>query len=210
MQAGCSKGSAILPCAVELSVLMATAEAYSAQHSRNVVPFSCAQHRWPAALLSLLTMAKLLACQPGVQSTTAEAPWFAQGSPSVVTVPAVLCFQVGYGEQFKIVGNEKELGSWDASKALELKWHEGDVWAATAELPVAKDIEFKASTHWLARSACEIGSCHICAHADNLRMHLHAPTQGRREGGFLCRPTCTKGAVVHLRACVVVHLRSCS
>lgn len=51
--------------------------------------------------------------------------------------------KVGYGEQFKIVGNEKELGSWDASKALELKWHEGDVWAATAELPVAKDIEFK-------------------------------------------------------------------
>lgn len=51
--------------------------------------------------------------------------------------------QVGFGEQFKIVGNQKQLGNWDATKALELTWNEGDVWAATAELPVGVDIEFK-------------------------------------------------------------------
>jgi hypothetical protein len=79
-----------------------------------------------------------------VRLTTAAAGWIP--SPRIITcfcVPAVLCSQVGYGEQFKIVGNHKELGNWDASKALELKWNEGDVWAATAELPVATDIEFK-------------------------------------------------------------------
>jgi hypothetical protein len=58
-------------------------------------------------------------------------------------LPAV---QVGYGEEFKIVGNQKELGNWDAGKALELKWNDGDVWAATAELPVGVDIEFKVSS----------------------------------------------------------------
>jgi hypothetical protein len=50
---------------------------------------------------------------------------------------------VEYGEQFKIVGNQKQLGNWDAGKGLELTWNEGDVWAATVELPVAVDIEFK-------------------------------------------------------------------
>jgi hypothetical protein len=51
--------------------------------------------------------------------------------------------QVEYGEQFKIVGNQKQLGNWDAGKGLELTWNEGDVWAATVELPVAVDVEFK-------------------------------------------------------------------
>lgn len=51
--------------------------------------------------------------------------------------------KVEYGEQFKIVGNHKQLGNWDAGKALDLTWHEGDVWAASAELPIGVDIEFK-------------------------------------------------------------------
>lgn len=80
-------------------------------------------------------------------------------------MPAVClrCPQVGYGEQFKIVGNQKELGSWDASKALELKWHEGDVWAATAELPVATDIEFKVR-HVLLGCAPGGGAWYMCAY----------------------------------------------
>lgn len=51
--------------------------------------------------------------------------------------------QINYGESLKVVGNQKQLGEWDAGRALPLKWSEGDVWTATTELPVGVDVEFK-------------------------------------------------------------------
>uniref|UniRef100_A0A383WH22 CBM20 domain-containing protein n=1 Tax=Tetradesmus obliquus TaxID=3088 RepID=A0A383WH22_TETOB len=51
--------------------------------------------------------------------------------------------KVEYGERFKVVGNQPGLGSWDVTKAPELKWHDGDLWAGSVDLPVGKDIEFK-------------------------------------------------------------------
>ncbi|KAF6253313.1 pyruvate phosphate dikinase [Scenedesmus sp. NREL 46B-D3] len=51
--------------------------------------------------------------------------------------------KIEYGERFKVVGNQAALGSWDVSKAPELKWHDGDLWAGSVEVPVGKDIEFK-------------------------------------------------------------------
>eukprot|EP00775_Hariotina_reticulata_P011547 gene11547-11690_t len=52
--------------------------------------------------------------------------------------------KIAYGERFKIVGNQPQLGNWDAAKAPELSWHDGDLWAGSMELPVGVDIEFKA------------------------------------------------------------------
>jgi hypothetical protein len=50
---------------------------------------------------------------------------------------------VEYGERLVVVGSDTQLGAWDAGSALKLKWHEGDVWSGSADLPVGVDVEFK-------------------------------------------------------------------
>jgi hypothetical protein len=42
-----------------------------------------------------------------------------------------------------VVGNHPSLGDWNVDKALQLEWHDNDVWAAEAKVPVGKKIEFK-------------------------------------------------------------------
>lgn len=42
-----------------------------------------------------------------------------------------------------VVGNHPALGSWDAGRGLALKWHEGHVWAAEAQLDAGAKVEFK-------------------------------------------------------------------
>lgn len=57
--------------------------------------------------------------------------------------------QIEYGERFKVVGNLPQLGSWDVAKAPELSWHDGDLWAASLDLPVGVDVEFKVGCYAL-------------------------------------------------------------
>lgn len=56
-----------------------------------------------------------------------------------------------------MVGNQKQLGSWDVSKALELTWHDEDVWAGSVELPVGVEIEFKVCDFWVCIYGCMCG-----------------------------------------------------
>lgn len=51
--------------------------------------------------------------------------------------------QVAYGQRLFVVGNLPELGGWDAGRGLKLKWHEGHIWAAEAELGTGARVEFK-------------------------------------------------------------------
>jgi hypothetical protein len=51
--------------------------------------------------------------------------------------------QVKYGESLSVVGNLPVLGDWDVDKALQLRWHEKDVWSAELAVPVGVDVEFK-------------------------------------------------------------------
>ena len=51
--------------------------------------------------------------------------------------------QVDFGEVLRAVGNEKPLGAWDLSKAVTLKWGDGDVWSCVVQIPVGQAIRFK-------------------------------------------------------------------
>jgi hypothetical protein len=55
------------------------------------------------------------------------------------------CFlaQVEFGECIKAVGNENIFGSWQADKAVNLKWHDGDCWKTTLNIPIGKSLKFK-------------------------------------------------------------------
>ncbi len=51
--------------------------------------------------------------------------------------------QVDFGEVIRAVGNDKPLGSWDLSKAVTLKWNDGDIWSCEVQIPVGQPIRFK-------------------------------------------------------------------
>jgi hypothetical protein len=42
-----------------------------------------------------------------------------------------------------VVGNAKELGGWDVSRAPKLTWSAGDLWTGTVPLPLGQEVEFK-------------------------------------------------------------------
>eukprot|EP00882_Tetradesmus_deserticola_P003190 GHRQ01003381.1.p1 GENE.GHRQ01003381.1~~GHRQ01003381.1.p1 ORF type:complete len:108 (+),score=33.10 GHRQ01003381.1:230-553(+) len=98
---------------------------------------------------SLLRSGRGSHCSRGlVQHRIARAPLQCNAKDKAETAEKVpvrfrIRKKIEYGERLKIVGNQAALGSWDVSKALELKWHEGDLWVGSAEVPVKQDIEFK-------------------------------------------------------------------
>lgn len=66
------------------------------------------------------------------QMAAAPAPTEEAALPNVVPVLfRVAKRHVPFGQQFAVVGSVKELGEWDATKAVKLEWHEGDDWLAT-------------------------------------------------------------------------------
>lgn len=90
--------------------------------------------------------------------------------------------QIEYGQRFKIVGNQPQLGDWDVSKAIALKWHDGDLWAANVELPVGVDIEFKVCcllVLWLTEQHPPLGKQAIPANVVCLSCMHSTPAPGR-------------------------------
>lgn len=67
------------------------------------------------------------------------------GSGKLDRVPVTfsLKLSVNFGEKVALVGSPPELGSWDPSDSLMLKWSEGNVWEATVELDTEFVHEFK-------------------------------------------------------------------
>jgi hypothetical protein len=96
----------------------------------------------------------------------------------LVTATNVWSAQVEYGERLKVVGNQAALGSWDVSKAVELKWHDGDLWAGEVEMPVGKDIEFKVSSFQKAKAFCilQISWCRAAA-PHRAELHTQSVTE---------------------------------
>ena len=47
-------------------------------------------------------------------------------------------YQTYYGQEIGIVGNIPQLGSWDTSKPLKMKWTEGHIWMAE-DIPISEN-----------------------------------------------------------------------
>lgn len=60
-----------------------------------------------------------------------------------VTVKFVLEKKCKFGQQFHVVGDAPQFGSWNPKAAVPLEWSEGDIWTKEVDVPVGKQIEYK-------------------------------------------------------------------
>uniref|UniRef100_A0A0C9QWK9 TSA: Wollemia nobilis Ref_Wollemi_Transcript_3976_1719 transcribed RNA sequence n=1 Tax=Wollemia nobilis TaxID=56998 RepID=A0A0C9QWK9_9CONI len=67
---------------------------------------------------------------------------FEQGPP-LVKVKFVLPKKCKFGQQFCVVGDDPQFGTWEPKVAIPLEWSEGDVWTTEVDVPVGKQIEYK-------------------------------------------------------------------
>lgn len=63
--------------------------------------------------------------------------------PLLVNVKFVLQKKCKFGQQFAVVGEDPQFGTWDPKAALPLEWSEGDIWTTQVNVPVGKHIEYK-------------------------------------------------------------------
>ncbi|KAF8064654.1 DED1 [Scenedesmus sp. PABB004] len=68
----------------------------------------------------------------------------AAAAPGAVAVTFRVRASAAWGERVWLVGDAPALGSWDTSRALRLRWSEGDVWRATAEFQAGAALRYKA------------------------------------------------------------------
>eukprot|EP00931_Biecheleriopsis_adriatica_P050528 TRINITY_DN29260_c0_g1_i2.p1 TRINITY_DN29260_c0_g1~~TRINITY_DN29260_c0_g1_i2.p1 ORF type:complete len:163 (-),score=35.33 TRINITY_DN29260_c0_g1_i2:32-520(-) len=55
-----------------------------------------------------------------------------------------VCYHTSFGQNLFVVGSAPELGSWDLSKKVHMRWTEGDVWRAKVEFPAGQStVEYK-------------------------------------------------------------------
>ncbi|GLJ35946.1 hypothetical protein SUGI_0721270 [Cryptomeria japonica] len=74
--------------------------------------------------------------------------YFVHGGSSDVQIGFVMMQHVECGQEFRIVGNRKELGDWDISKGCSMTYHKGDLWTASVEIEIEDfngedDLEYK-------------------------------------------------------------------
>lgn len=50
---------------------------------------------------------------------------------------------VEFGQEVALVGDADILGKWDATAAVSMNWTDGDVWTATAEVPLGSSLQYK-------------------------------------------------------------------
>eukprot|EP01018_Ginkgo_biloba_P016362 Gb_41004 [translate_table: standard] len=61
----------------------------------------------------------------------------------LVQVQFVLEKKCRFGQQFYVIGDDPQFGTWDPKAALPLEWSEGDIWTKEVDVPVGKQIEYK-------------------------------------------------------------------
>lgn len=54
---------------------------------------------------------------------------------TAVTLKFKLPYKATYGHRLCLVGSHEELGSWVVQQAVPMKWHTGNVWCATLQVP---------------------------------------------------------------------------
>jgi hypothetical protein len=83
--------------------------------------------------------------------------WAADGQPAApasfaerflrTTTELTVPYRVDLGDEIKLIGSAIELGRWDIKKAVELEWHEGDLWTCQLQLPAGAH-EYKVRGLW--------------------------------------------------------------
>lgn len=73
----------------------------------------------------------------------ASAPNAGQAEHTVTAVTFWLQYHAEWGQRLRVIGSHPSIGSWDVTKASELKWNEGDRWSTTVELTPGRIVEYK-------------------------------------------------------------------
>lgn len=81
-------------------------------------------------------------CLPRVSSSCSRLNVYAASQPQV-TVRFVLARRVAFGKSHCLVGDIPALGSWNATKGINMTWGDGDKWSAEISVPAGSTLEFK-------------------------------------------------------------------
>jgi len=52
-----------------------------------------------------------------------------------IVVDFEIHYEAVFGQDVRVLGSHDALGAWDQKRAVALKWHQGNVWKASVELP---------------------------------------------------------------------------
>lgn len=80
---------------------------------------------------------------PEVQCIQGDSVSLPEDQGPMVTVKFVLEKKCKFGQQFHVVGDAPQFGSWNPKAAVPLEWSEGDTWTTEVDVPVGKQIEYK-------------------------------------------------------------------
>lgn len=69
----------------------------------------------------------------------------AMGSARGYSVRFAIKCKTIFGQSVKVVGNDKSLGEWNPSNALQLEWSTGDVWVGEIAIDsaIGDELEYK-------------------------------------------------------------------
>jgi len=87
-----------------------------------------------------------------------------------------------FGKGFGVCGSVPELGNWDTSKAVPLKWSAGDVWYAVVSLPADANVEFKFVNMDISKGIAFCGWANDVTGDKNMSLHIHANAQLKANG----------------------------
>lgn len=107
------------------------------------LPLCVAERRGPFSRIQVIAQDKTSSEDGrdiGIQGDSVSLP---EDQGPTVTVKFVLEEKCKFGQQFHVVGDAPQFGSWNPKAAVPLDWSEGDIWTTEVDVPVGKQIEYK-------------------------------------------------------------------
>jgi len=107
------------------------------------LPSCVAERRGPFSRIKVFAQEKINSEDGREVSIQSDSVSLHKDQGPMVTVKFVLEKKCKFGQQFHVVGDAPQFGSWDPKAAVPLEWSEGDLWTKDVDVPVGKQIEYK-------------------------------------------------------------------
>lgn len=107
------------------------------------LPSCLAERRGPISRIKVFAQGKINSEDGREVSIQSDSVSLHKDQGPMVTVKFVLEKKCKFGQQFHVIGDAPQLGSWKPKAAVPLEWSEGDIWTTDVDVPVGKQIEYK-------------------------------------------------------------------
>ena len=97
----------------------------------------------PLAVVARRACIRMVRSHASKDGAVAAASSDAGDSPSHARMRFTARTKLSFGDKLMLVGSVPELGEWWLPSALNMNWHEGDIWSIDAHLPNRSVVRYK-------------------------------------------------------------------